>query len=231
MSVTTPPRARTVAPPPATTTVTVAAVEDHPVVVLGLQQMLGDAPGLRMLGGFPTVEALLAAPERADVVLLDLMLADRSAPAENVSRLRAAGARVVAYTAGESRYLLRLAAEAGVHGVVLKSAGRDALLDAVAAAARGDVVVAPPRRRTGPSGEYVAILSRRERETLALYASGEKSETVAERLGISQETVNDYVGRIRAKYRRAGRAADTKIDLYKRAVEDGILPAPGFDAG
>jgi hypothetical protein len=34
------------------------------------------------------------------------------------------------------------------------------------------------------------------------------------------------VRRIRQKYARAGRPAHTKIDLYKRAVEDGILPSP-----
>jgi hypothetical protein len=39
-------------------------------------------------------------------------------------------------------------------------------------------------------------------------------------------TIEDYVRRIRAKYARAGRPAMTKVDLYKRAVEDGFLPAP-----
>jgi two-component system, NarL family, response regulator DevR len=34
------------------------------------------------------------------------------------------------------------------------------------------------------------------------------------------------VRRIRSKYARIGRNADTKIDLYKRAIEDGFLPLP-----
>jgi len=29
------------------------------------------------------------------------------------------------------------------------------------------------------------------------------------------------------EYERVGRPASTKIDLYKRALEDGILPVPG----
>ncbi len=39
-------------------------------------------------------------------------------------------------------------------------------------------------------------------------------------------TVNDYLLRIRAKYAQQGREALTKVDLYKRAVEDGVLPPP-----
>ena len=61
---------------------------------------------------------------------------------------------------------------------------------------------------------------------LALYASGEKSVSVAARAGLSSNTVSEYIRRIRTKYAIAGRPAYTKIDLYKRAVEDGILPSP-----
>jgi hypothetical protein len=39
--------------------------------------------------------------------------------------------------------------------------------------------------------------------------------------------VDDYVRRIRAKYAKIGRHAPSKVDLYKRAVEDGFLPPPG----
>jgi two-component system response regulator DevR len=39
--------------------------------------------------------------------------------------------------------------------------------------------------------------------------------------------VVDYIRRVRSKYERVGRPANTKIDLYKRALEDGILPVPG----
>ena len=61
---------------------------------------------------------------------------------------------------------------------------------------------------------------------LALYASGEKADRVARLTGLTTHTVNDYLGRIRAKYADAGRPANTKTDLYKRAVEDGWLPVP-----
>lgn len=61
---------------------------------------------------------------------------------------------------------------------------------------------------------------------LAMFADGAKAQAVAYANQISPATVEDYVRRIRAKYVRAGRPAPTKVDLYKRAVEDGFLPSP-----
>ena len=62
---------------------------------------------------------------------------------------------------------------------------------------------------------------------LQLFADGAKSQTVADALYITVGTLEDYVRRIRGKYARAGRPAPTKVDLYKRAIEDGLLPGPG----
>lgn len=54
-----------------------------------------------------------------------------------------------------------------------------------------------------------------------------KLSSVARRLGVSEDTARTYLLRARHKYAAAGRAANTKTDLYIRAVEDGILPSPG----
>ncbi|HEY6480741.1 MAG TPA: LuxR C-terminal-related transcriptional regulator [Streptosporangiaceae bacterium] len=68
--------------------------------------------------------------------------------------------------------------------------------------------------------------SPQEERALRLYATGMPMKSVARRMGLSEETVKQYVGRVREKYARAGRAAPTKIELYHRAVEDGYLPLP-----
>jgi DNA-binding NarL/FixJ family response regulator len=70
-------------------------------------------------------------------------------------------------------------------------------------------------------------LSHQERRALQLYATGMPMKSVARKMTISDETVKQYLGRVREKYARAGRAAPTKLDLYHRAVEDGhLLPPP-----
>ncbi|MEO7349577.1 MAG: LuxR C-terminal-related transcriptional regulator, partial [Terrimesophilobacter sp.] len=69
-----------------------------------------------------------------------------------------------------------------------------------------------------------AQLGRREREILQLYASGLPLKMAAENLGIGYSTAREYLDRIRVKYVEVGRPAPTKVDLLRRAVEDGILP-------
>lgn len=61
---------------------------------------------------------------------------------------------------------------------------------------------------------------------MSLFADGHPAQRVADDSGIAVSTVEDYIRRIRAKYAAAGRAAVTEVDLHKRAIEDGDLPAP-----
>ena len=42
---------------------------------------------------------------------------------------------------------------------------------------------------------------------------------------------SEYLDRIRVKYVEVGRPAPTKVDLLRRAVEDGILPGLDPDTG
>src|ERR1700691_3162984 len=70
------------------------------------------------------------------------------------------------------------------------------------------------------------VLSHQERRALQLYATGMPMKSVARKMTISDETVKQYLGRVRDKYARAGRRAATKMELYYRAVEDGHLPPP-----
>jgi len=75
-----------------------------------------------------------------------------------------------------------------------------------------------------------AQLGRREREILHLYASGLPLKLAAQQLGIGYSTAREYLDRIRVKYVEVGRPAPTKVDLLRRAVEDGILPGLDPDA-
>jgi len=69
-----------------------------------------------------------------------------------------------------------------------------------------------------------AALTPRESEVLALYASGETADRVADALFVSRDTVLDHIRRIRSRYAAVDRAAPTKVDLFRRAVEDGLVP-------
>jgi DNA-binding NarL/FixJ family response regulator len=210
-------------------TARIGVVEDHALLVAGLRALLADVDGLDVVGAAGTVDELLAQTTDLDLVLLDLRLADASRPGPNAARLRAAGAEVLAYTSGEDPVLVREAARADVIGMIGKSEPAHVLVGAIRAALRGEVVASTDWAAAIDADAELpaAALSPRETQVLRLYASGEKAERVAHQLGISKDTVLDHVRNIRTKYARAQRPAHTKVDLYRRAVEDGVLPGPG----
>ncbi len=207
----------------------VALVDDHAIVEVALRAALADITSVEFQGVSPTVHDLLAEHGDAELVVLDLRLADGSSPISNVSALREHGMRVIAYTSGEDPYLVRLVARTEVLGIVRKSAPVDVLLETIRAAADGQALMSTEWAAAIDADPELsdARLSAQEESVLAMFATGLKTQSVASALGIAVGTVEDYVRRIRSKYARVGRAAPTKIDLYKRAIEDGFLPIPG----
>lgn len=209
-------------------TIRLAHVDDHETVRLGFASLIADEDDLSIVAGGETVDAILPALGLVDLVVLDIRLSDGSTIAHNLGVLHGLGARVLAFTAADDPADLRAASRAGVLGIVRKSDSRDAILDAVRRTSGGEAIATTEWAAALDSDPDLASarLSPKEQEVLALYASGEKSLTVASRAGLSASTVSEYIRRIRSKYAMAGRPAHTKIDLYKRAVEDRLLPRP-----
>jgi two-component system response regulator DevR len=209
----------------------VALIDDHEIVARGFAGLFATIPEIHVVATVASVDELQAAvPDgRINLVILDLRLADGSTVSDNVDRLRATGAEVLAFTGGDDAVLMRAAARSGVLGVVRKSEPAEVLLDAVTRAAAGETIASTEWAAAldGDPDLADAGLSPREREVLSLYAAGAKAPLVASHTGLSELTVVDYIRRVRSKYEKVGRPANTKIDLYKRALEDGILPIPG----
>lgn len=203
-------------------------VEDHETMAIGLATVLAADDSLELVAVADTVAGLLARTTDLDLAILDLRLGDGSTPRSNVDALAEHGIDTLVYTCGEDPYLMRAAAKAGVLGILLKSTSATDTLDAIRLAAHGTPV---------PTQDWAAAidgdpalrevgLTPRQLDVLALYANGEKAATVARMTGLAEQTVVDYLGRIRKRYAEAGRPAPTKTDLYKRALEDGWLPRP-----
>lgn len=213
---------------PGTRTIRLAHVDDHETVRLGFASLVADEPDLSIVAAGETIDDILPSLGGVDLVVLDIRLSDGSTITHNLDVLHAHGARVLAFTAADDPGDLRAASRAGVLGVVRKSDSRDAILDAVRRTSGGEAIATTEWAAALDSDPDLASvrLSPKEQEVLALYASGEKSVTVASRAGLSAGTVSEYIRRIRSKYAMAGRPAPSKVDLYKRAVEDRLLPRP-----
>ena len=115
---------------------------------------------------------------------------------------------------------------AGAAGYVLKSEPTAQVREAIKAVAEGKDWISPRLAYIFATDDAPdrPELSPQETRALGLYATGLPMKAVARRMNISEQTTKQYVGRVREKYARTGRAAPTKIDLYYRAVEDGHLP-------
>jgi DNA-binding NarL/FixJ family response regulator len=208
----------------------VALIDDHESVRLGLEAACIRSSTLEVIFSGSSVAEYLtwrkssgAAP--ADAVVLDLTLGDGTTVTENVTRLTADGSSVIIHSVADRPAAVREALAAGAAGIISKSSPIDEVIAAVSTVARGELLnnVEWASAVDGDRAFADAQLSAREREVLRLYAAGLPLKVVAERLGVAYSTAKENITRVRMKYVEVGRPAPTKVDLLRRAVEDGIL--------
>ena len=201
----------------------IVVIDDHRVVGLGVKAAFDNRGADASISWAPTVRE--AWWKRGQVAVLDLRLADGSAPDTNIAYINGYGVPVVVYTSGDDPYLVRRAIAGGALSIVRKSAPTEELVEAVLAAADGVTIPTPDWAAALDADEdFVADhLSDLEARILTHYATGESSACVARTLNVSKNTVNTYIARIRDKYREAGRHADSRVDLFRRAAEDGLV--------
>jgi DNA-binding NarL/FixJ family response regulator len=179
----------------------VLLAEDHPVVRVGLERMLGNEEDIEVVGtaanGAEAVE--LAERVRPDVVLMDLSMpvlngieATRQIVEANDGQVS-----VVVLTSFSGRQEIIEALDAGASGYLLKDAEPQELLGGVRAAARGDAPLAPRAAREVLSARSEerpdAGLSPREQDVLRLVAEGLPNKLIARRLSISEKTVKAHL--------------------------------------
>jgi DNA-binding NarL/FixJ family response regulator len=206
-------------------------VDDHEAVRIGLAAAAAvdartAAVPVVVMGMADTVESLLVGGEGMfDVVALDMSLADGSRPGENVRRIVEAGCPVLVFSVGDRADELREALAAGASGVARKSELMQHTLGLIRAVASGETVDNQDLAAAidGDPKFSRNMLSEREKETLKHYAAGRIRKQIARDMNISENTVATNLKRIREKYEAAGRYAPTKIDLRRRAVEDGLV--------
>jgi DNA-binding NarL/FixJ family response regulator len=215
----------------------VALIDDHESVRLGLAAACHRAGSTQVAFSGSNVAQYLdwrafSNSPPADVVVLDLTLGDGTTVTENVRRLVSDGSSVIIHSVADRPAAVREALVAGAAGVVSKSSPIDDVIAAIRSVARGEPLnnVEWASAVEGDREFADAQLSARERDVLRLYAAGLPLKVVAERLGVAYSTAKENITRVRVKYVEVGRPAPTKVDLLRRAMEDGILAEPA-DAG
>lgn len=183
-----------------------AAVDDDRMLLSGLAAWLAGTPDLSLVAATDTVDRLLRhGTDRVDVVLLDLLLADHSDPADNVRRLACAGPRILVVSVIADPAQIMTAYTAGAAGYLTKDHDPDELAGAVRDIVSGRdpcppelaFAMAHDKRPDRPR------LSRQETQLLLAYAAGLTLDAAARRTGITQNLQNPLLVDLRQSgYRR-----------------------------
>jgi DNA-binding NarL/FixJ family response regulator len=191
-------------------TTKVAIVEDNEQLRGTLARLINREEGFSCENQYGTAEAALEAlaVDKPDVVLMDINLPGMNG-VECVRKLKqlVPATQVVMLTAYEDTENIFNALAAGANGYLLKRAPRAELLDALREVCRGGSPmtthiarkVVQSFQKAGVSPQPTENLSTREQEVLDCLSQGFLYKEIAEKLGISYETVHTYIRRIYEK--------------------------------
>jgi RNA polymerase sigma factor (sigma-70 family) len=190
--------------------VTVSIVEDNDQLRGTLARVINRAEGFRCLSQYPDAESAVAGlPKDApEVVLMDINLPGMNG-VECVRRLKqlVPKTQVVMLTVYEDTENIFNALAAGAAGYLLKRTKSAELIEAIREVNRGGSPmtthiarkVTQSFQRAGLSSQPTENLSEREQEVLDCLSQGFLYKEIAEKLGISYETVHTYIRRIYEK--------------------------------
>jgi DNA-binding NarL/FixJ family response regulator len=187
-------------------------VDDHPVIRLGVSQLIAQQPDLEVCGEAPSLSEALGVYEstKPDLVLIDLSLKEGHG-LDLVKALQAmdpAPKMLVMSVFDEAVYAERVL-RAGAQGYVSKSEDIEQVITAIRRVLKDEIHLSPrmtARLLRGFSGKPIAganspdaILSDRELQVFELLGCGLRSREISERLLLSIKTVDTYREHIKEK--------------------------------
>lgn len=188
----------------------VSIVEDSDQLRQTLARVIARAEGFHCVNQYESAESALEGLPTAkpDVVLMDINLPGMNG-VECVRRLKQAlpQTQVVMLTVYEDTENIFNALAAGASGYMLKRTPRAELLDAIREVQQGGSPmtahiarkVVQSFQKAGASPQPAENLSQREQEVLDCLSQGFLYKEIADKLGISYETVHTYIRRIYEK--------------------------------
>jgi DNA-binding NarL/FixJ family response regulator len=224
-------------------TVRVVLADDQALLRGAFRTLLDSADDIAVVGEAGNGREAVAVTRRLrpDVVIMDIRMPGMdglSATAEICADPDLRASRVLILTTYETDEYIAQALRAGASGFIGKGIDADGLLDAVRTVARGDTLLSPaatrslvarflatpveaPPRRV----DQLATLTPREREMVALVATGLSNLQIADRMYLSPFTVRAHVQRAMTKLEARDRAQLVVI-AYQTGLA-GALPDGG----
>jgi DNA-binding NarL/FixJ family response regulator len=216
--------------------VRVLTVDSRPIIHAGVRQLLASYGDIAFIGAaYNREEALLLSRRhRPDVVLAEIAdLGERWL--DGLEQLRQTGCgAVVVFTSELSHEHCRQLLRSGVQGVLLKHVQALTLAQALRSIAAGQQVFDPEVTRAAlmarPEVRRADFLSDREREVLALLATGLSNDAIGRRLYVSRATVKfhctNIFGKLGVRTRAQAVALAYKHQLVPLVVVENEAPSP-----
>ncbi|WP_419962986.1 response regulator [Pantoea vagans] len=185
-------------------------IDDHPLVEVALEAALSQSPiSVKLISASSEKAARPLLQEQPDIIVLDIGLPD-SDGLEFLRRLKIhrPDCPVLIYSAQQTRHYVRRAQALGAAGYVVKSQRMAQLLSAILAVLGGHTAF--PVMDDEPEE---LPLTQKERQILALLASGLSNLQIAAQLHISNKTVSTHKKNILEK--TGARSVVELADLWK----------------
>lgn len=208
-------------------TVRILIADDHGIVRSGLRLLLEMQDGIEVIAeagnGAEALEIALA--ERPDIAILDVKMPEMTG-LEVTRRIRAEAPEITVLILSmhdDERYVFE-SLKAGASGYVLKTQADTDLLDAVAAARRGEPFLSPQAQQAlindvlGDNGENHRQLSPREEEVVRLVAEGHTNREIAGILGLAEKTAENHRSNAMRKLGMRDR-----VELVRYAIRRGLV--------
>ena len=199
-------------------------VDDHPVVLEGLSNMLLQFRWIEIVGKFNS--ALEAMPflrkTPVDMVITDINLPEING-IEFCRKIKEelAEVRVIGMSTFHDPAYAREMIQAGGSGFMTKNASTQEIENLIHLVNQGGIVINPMLKEEKPlrfdSGQ-APIVTRREKEVLALIADGLTNKEIADRLFVSISTIDSHRKNLLNKFQVLNTAA-----LISQAAKHGLL--------
>ncbi|HKJ26336.1 MAG TPA: response regulator transcription factor [Anaerolineales bacterium] len=210
-------------------TVKILIADDHMIVRQGLQLIFETEDSVDVVGeAVDGLEAVKLAGElHPDLILMDLQMPnmDGLSAVRQIRKTQPDITIIILTTYNEDELMVKCL-QAGAKGFLLKDTGREALMNTIHAAMRGETLLKPEimeKLLAFPQQEDKAkledsILSNREHEVLLAAAEGLTNNQIALRLEISERTVRAHLTNV---YNKMGVSSRGAAIAY--AAQHGLL--------
>ena len=200
----------------------VLIADDHAIVRMGLAALMEFEKDIEIVGQADDGNEVVAQALKLqpDVVIMDLMMPVKDGVAATAElHEKCPKAKVILLTSFGTSDGIAHALEAGASGALLKNSAETELVPAIRRVFAGETCISDEIRRQLKSDPPAPELTSRQMDVLSLLAHGHTSKSIAERLRISVDSVNEHITVLVQKLHAANRTEAVAIAQRKQLLK------------